>query len=87
MMARLLSWLVRAYQLLFGWLPASCRFHPSCSAYAIEALQTHGAVGGAYLAAARIVRCGPWCQGGDDPVPATGPSLFTSRIDPSKKNS
>ena len=70
MMARLLVALVRGYQLLLGgWLPPACRFQPSCSAYAIGALNRHGALAGTYLAARRLVRCGPWCMGGDDPVP------------------
>lgn len=84
--------LVRAYQLLLSsWLPAACRFTPSCSNYAIEAIRRHGAGAGAYLAAARIVRCGPWCAGGHDPVPADRPRLFTqlnlSRTLSPKKNS
>ena len=68
--------LVRAYQLtlspaktaLFG--PAGhCRFEPSCSQYAIEAWQTHGAVAGSWLATKRVCRCHPWGGCGDDPVP------------------
>ena len=50
----------------FGW---SCRFTPTCSAYAIEALETHGALKGLWLGARRIGRCHPWCEGGHDPVP------------------
>jgi len=77
-MCKLLLGLVRGYQLLLGsWMRPTCRFHPSCSSYAIEAIQRHGAAAGAYLAAARIVRCGPWCAGGDDPVPAQKPPLFS----------
>jgi uncharacterized protein len=78
MMRALLVGVVRAYQLLLSsWMPASCRFQPSCSNYAIEAVRRHGAGAGAYLAAARIVRCGPWCAGGDDAVPAEKPRLFS----------
>ncbi len=51
------------------WLPARCRFHPSCSAYAAEAIDVHGAARGAALAVARIGRCHPWHPGGHDPVP------------------
>lgn len=60
------------------WLPPRCRFHPTCSAYAAEAVVVHGPARGAALALARIGRCHPWHAGGFDPVPpaivlATGP--------------
>lgn len=62
--------LIRAYQLLISpVLPPSCRFTPSCSAYAIEAIAKHGAVKGSVLAGRRICRCHPWNEGGYDPVP------------------
>lgn len=51
------------------WLGRQCRFHPTCSAYAIEALERHGAVRGSWLAVKRIARCNPWSGGGFDPVP------------------
>ena len=61
---------VRAYQLIFSpLLPPSCRFTPSCSAYAHEALTRHGAVRGSWVAARRLARCHPWNPGGYDPVP------------------
>ncbi len=50
-----------------------CRFHPSCSSYAIEALQTHGTLKGMWLTTKRLGRCQPWCEGGYDPVPPTQP--------------
>lgn len=69
--------LVRAYRLLLSpWLGSSCRFEPTCSAYALQALQTHGAAAGTYLSAARVLRCHPWCRGGLDPVPDAAPGLF-----------
>lgn len=69
--ARLLSFAVRSYQVLFSqWFSGSCRFVPSCSAYAAEALARHGAMRGSWLAAARLARCHPFCRGGLDQVPA-----------------
>ena len=74
---RLLIALVRGYRLLLKpWLGNACRFEPTCSAYALEALERHGAAAGSYLAARRILRCHPWCDGGCDPVPATAPPPF-----------
>lgn len=62
--------LVRAYQMLLSpLLPAACRYQPSCSNYAIEALEKHGAIRGLWLAARRIARCHPFRPGGYDPVP------------------
>ena len=75
---RVLMGLVRGYQLLFSaWLRVGCRYSPSCSAYAMQALQKHGAAAGTYLATARILRCNPFCLGGHDPVPDNPPRLFT----------
>jgi putative membrane protein insertion efficiency factor len=69
-MKRLLILGVRAYQVGLGpLLPASCRYYPSCSAYAIEALERHGAVRGTWLSVRRILRCHPFRPGGYDPVP------------------
>jgi putative membrane protein insertion efficiency factor len=68
--ARALRTTVRAYQwLVRPLLPPACRFHPSCSEYADEALERHGALRGGWLAARRVCRCGPWHPGGHDPVP------------------
>ncbi|MEO6209280.1 MAG: membrane protein insertion efficiency factor YidD [Gemmatimonadaceae bacterium] len=66
----LLMSLVRGYQIVLSpALPASCRFFPSCSAYAIEALERHGALKGSALTIRRLARCQPFCTGGYDPVP------------------
>ncbi len=62
--------LVRAYQLVLSpVLPMSCRYHPTCSHYACEAISRHGVLRGGWLVAARILRCHPWRAGGLDPVP------------------
>ena len=69
--AALLSGAVRGYQLLLRPVTGGhCRFEPSCSHYAIEALRTHGALVGTGLSARRILRCNPWHPGGHDPVPS-----------------
>ena len=78
---------VKLYRLLLSpWLGASCRFEPSCSVYAIEALERHGAAAGSYLTLARLARCQPWCDGGHDPVPADRSRLFSKLLaNPSQK--
>jgi len=69
--ARLLAAPVRAYRLLASpWVGRSCRFQPTCSAYALEALEIHGALRGGSLAVRRILRCHPWGGAGVDNVPA-----------------
>lgn len=71
--ARLLSVPVHAYRLFLSpWLGHGCRFQPTCSAYALEALGRHGAIRGGWLAARRIVRCRPGGGHGFDPVPPGG---------------
>lgn len=68
---------IRFYQwVLSPLLPPSCRFTPTCSAYAIEAVLTHGIFRGSWLALRRILRCHPWSAGGYDPVPP--PHSFSS---------
>jgi putative membrane protein insertion efficiency factor len=72
--SRAIAWpliqLVRLYRLAISpWLGANCRFDPTCSTYAIEALQAHGILKGTWLAVKRIGRCHPWGGSGYDPVP------------------
>lgn len=70
-MRAVLRALIRAYQLCVSpLLGPRCRFYPSCSSYALEALATHGAMRGSWLTLRRLGRCHPWHPGGFDPVPA-----------------
>ncbi|HEX2187586.1 MAG TPA: membrane protein insertion efficiency factor YidD [Longimicrobiaceae bacterium] len=70
MLARALIAAIRFYQKGISPLtPASCRFHPSCSQYGLEAVQRYGAARGSWLTARRLARCHPFCKGGYDPVP------------------
>ena len=69
-MSRLLSLCIRFYQIFISPLkPPTCRFYPTCSAYAIEAIQKKGPVKGTWLAIKRIAKCHPFHPGGYDPVP------------------
>ena len=69
-MSRIVLALIRFYQLAINpWLPPRCRYQPTCSQYAIEAVQKHGALKGGWLALRRIGRCHPWGSSGYDPVP------------------
>ena len=67
--ARVLSVPIRGYQLVRRGRPSPCRYWPTCSNYALEALERHGALRGAWLAVRRIGRCHPWGGHGVDPVP------------------
>jgi putative membrane protein insertion efficiency factor len=67
--ARLLHACVRGYQQVGAGRPSPCRFVPSCSNYALEALEAHGAIRGAWLSLRRLTRCHPWGGHGWDPVP------------------
>jgi len=70
MMARILIYIVKAYQLVLSpFFGQQCRFYPTCSQYAVEALQKHGAITGSYYTVHRLLRCHPWCDGGHDPIP------------------
>lgn len=69
-MQKLLTLLIRGYRYLISpWLGNHCRFYPSCSHYALDAIEHHGALRGSWLAGARLLRCHPWHPGGYDPVP------------------
>ena len=83
MIKSLLIGLVKAYRLLLSpWLGSACRFEPTCSLYAIEALDKYGATVGIYMTLSRLGRCQPWCQGGHDPVPLEKPRLLTRLLSP-----
>lgn len=70
--------LVKGYRFFLSpWLGSACRFTPTCSLYAVQALERHGPAAGSYLAARRLLRCHPGCAGGHDPVPAQRVGLFT----------
>ena len=78
--------LVKGYRLLLSpSLGSNCRFEPSCSQYALGALERHGALAGGYLTLRRIGRCHPWCDGGCDPVPDQPPALFSRLLTPSSE--
>lgn len=67
---QVLLFLIRSYRLLLSpWFGSQCRFYPSCSAYAEEAISTHGSLRGLGLMFARLGKCHPWHVGGPDPVP------------------
>ena len=70
MMAHLLIWLIKMYQVLLSpFFGQQCRFSPTCSQYALDAINKHGALRGAYYAIRRLLRCHPWHPGGHDPAP------------------
>ncbi len=72
MLGRILIGLVRGYRLLVSpWTPPACRYTPTCSAYAVDAIEEHGALRGVLLAVRRVARCHPWGGHGYDPVPET----------------
>ena len=75
---RLMVGAVRVYRILLSpWLGNACRFEPTCSAYAVQAVETYGILRGGILASWRLLRCNPWSHGGYDPVGAQ--TLFESR--------
>lgn len=69
-LVKILCWLIRFYQVCISPVfPPCCRFYPTCSAYALEAIQKYGPFKGLYLSIKRILRCNPFASGGYDPVP------------------
>ncbi|HET7278018.1 MAG TPA: membrane protein insertion efficiency factor YidD [Dermatophilaceae bacterium] len=69
-----LIWVIRAYQLVISPMrQPTCRYYPSCSAYAVTALERHGLARGTWLAVRRLLRCHPWTPGGVDHVPPAAP--------------
>ncbi len=84
MLKRLLIALVKGYRFFLSpCLGSACRFEPTCSRYALDALQLHGAASGTYLSVRRVLRCHPWCDGGLDPVPRA--ALFSTLLTPSSE--
>lgn len=80
-MRAILLKLIRIYQLVLSpVLGSSCRFHPTCSQYALDAIDTHGSIRGTWLAMRRVGRCHPWHPGGHDPVPETVEQRTSERV-------
>ena len=72
-MQRLFIIILKLYRFIVSpYIGQHCRFTPTCSNYAIEALEKHGFVNGSWLSLGRLLRCHPWCEGGYDPVPPRG---------------
>lgn len=69
-MRKILVKLIRGYRLVLSpWMGNQCRFYPTCSVYAEQAIDRHGSLKGTWLAGARLLKCHPWHPGGNDPVP------------------
>lgn len=79
---RLLDRVIRGYQVLVAGRPSPCRYVPSCSEYAREAVAVHGAGRGGWYALRRLLRCHPWGRSGYDPVPGTASSAAPAGADP-----
>lgn len=85
LLVMMLSAPIRAYQLLLSpMLGANCRYFPSCSAYALQALEQRGPCEGTYLALRRVCRCGPWGAGGIDEVPTAPTRIFSKFVRPTE---
>ena len=69
-MSHILIWMIKAYQVMLSpYFGQQCRFYPTCSHYAIETINKHGALFGTYYSVRRLLRCHPWHAGGHDPIP------------------
>ncbi len=80
LLRRLLTWPIRFYQRWISrWTPAMCRFRPTCSQYAVEAIEHHGVIKGVWLGTWRLLRCHPFHPGGWDPVPGTEERAYRDR--------
>ena len=80
-MGKFIIGLIRVYKALISpLLPPSCRFHPSCSEYAAQAIRSHGSVAGLALGLVRLLKCHPWHPGGFDPVPAKDDRALRSAL-------
>ena len=78
MIQKLFIGIVKGYRhFLSPWLGSACRFEPTCSLYALDALKQHGAGVGSYLTLKRLGRCHAWCHGGHDPVPEQAPQWLS----------
>ncbi|MEM7400593.1 MAG: membrane protein insertion efficiency factor YidD [Pseudomonadota bacterium] len=72
--SKILIFFIKAYRLILSpWLGQQCRFHPTCSQYALKAIEQHGPVRGSWLTLKRVLSCHPWHEGGIDPVPESRP--------------
>ena len=79
-MRSILIFIIKTYRLVVSpWLGNQCRFHPTCSAYSLEAVERYGALRGGWLMLRRIGRCHPLCDGGIDPVPDLSPQDTATR--------
>jgi putative membrane protein insertion efficiency factor len=77
---------IKAYRFFLSpWLGSACRFEPTCSIYALHSIEAHGVMAGSYLAACRLARCNPWCDGGIDPTPKRAPRIFACLIPSTNK--
>jgi uncharacterized protein len=82
---RILDWCLRLYQRLAAGRPSPCRYVPSCSTYAREALAHHGGARGSWLTARRLLRCAPWGGHGYDPVPGVPEPCATTPAPPAPR--
>lgn len=89
-MKKLALFLIKCYKVVSSGLPPRCRFYPTCSTYAYQAIEIHGVFKGSFLTAKRLLRCHPFCKGGIDPVPekksAVNNEQLTTKCNKKHKN-